>query len=426
MQAMRRWVGFALGLVVVCGTVGCVVDWDRYTPLPPSAGRCGGTSVLADNFDDGVSSTEMSFGACTGSVCTETGGEQVIQLPSGAGSWVGARTDHLYDLRSDRVLVEVPTVPNTATVATAWLRVIFDDNNLVSLSETQGSLKCGTTVDGHWVDIASRPYDPVADRWWQIREQDGTLYWETSPDGVSFVERVTWPVAQLFPVDLIRVEIGASTEATESNPGEAHFDNLNGGGPPTGVWCPMSQIVDDFGDGKQGRIWARSWQDPGCTAAEQDGKLRFSLSTDGTTGASGAYNAGSRHDLTEGQALVEVPTLPAVPNVWASLTLKVDNDHSFWMEYGSSALTCRLRQGADTQAFGSSVTLAGEHRWWRLREQAGIIYCETAPDGRSWTERGHVQSPFAVTALDLSLSAGVGGTEPLSATVEYDNFDLPP
>lgn len=58
----------------------------------------------------------------------------------------------------------------------------------------------GQYISGYWNDAAlgggdhqvfEIPYDPVAHRWWRIRESSGTCYWDTSPDGTNWTNQAS-------------------------------------------------------------------------------------------------------------------------------------------------------------------------------------------------------------------------------------------
>ncbi len=90
-------------------------------------------------------------------------------------------------------------------------------------------------------------------------------------------------------------------------PGEVHFDRVNGGGPAKQKWCPASSFKDDFNDGVQSTAWGRSWQDDEGMLAETDGKLVVTLVPNDSGGAS--YVSSSSFDLTNSSVLIEVPSV---------------------------------------------------------------------------------------------------------------------
>lgn len=66
---------------------------------------------------------------------------------------------------------------------------------------------------------------------------------------------------------------------------------------------------------------------------------------------------------------------------------------------------------------------ATTHAWWRIREAAGMIYWETAPDGVTWTTRRSkaIGSPY--TDVGVALGAGNYGSLPAPGTAVWDNLN---
>lgn len=71
---------------------------------------------------------------------------------------------------------------------------------------------------------ASVTYNATTHRWWRIREFGGTVYWDTSSDGITWTNRKTEATSG-FTLTSGHVEIGAGRSAGTSNLG--YFDNLN-------------------------------------------------------------------------------------------------------------------------------------------------------------------------------------------------------
>jgi hypothetical protein len=68
-----------------------------------------------------------------------------------------------------------------------------------------------------------------------------------------------------------------------------------------------------------------------------------------------------------------------------------------------------------------------QHAWWRIRESSGTVYCETAPDGKTWTVRATTPDPFDLSGIGVRLGVGASATASNPGTVKYDEFNvLPP
>ena len=56
----------------------------------------------------------------------------------------------------------------------------------------------------------SRRFDSEGDRYWQIREQGGSVYWETSPDGCTWTEG--WSTRAPGVAQVVFVTLGISSD----------------------------------------------------------------------------------------------------------------------------------------------------------------------------------------------------------------------
>lgn len=103
-------------------------------------------------------------------------------------------------------------------------------------------------------------YDPVAHRCWRIRETGGTIYFETSPDAVTWTARHSQPVS--WSTDNVYVNFSAGYWGTESA-SNAYVDNVNM--PPSIE--PSATLADDFNradatppSGSWTGSWAGVWR----------------------------------------------------------------------------------------------------------------------------------------------------------------------
>lgn len=64
-----------------------------------------------------------------------------------------------------------------------------------------------------------------------------------------------------------------------------------------------------------------------------------------------------------------------------------------------------------------------DHSWWRLRESAGTVYWDTAPDGVTWTNRFSIASSWTPNNITVHIEAGYYGTEVEPFYVYVDNIN---
>lgn len=188
-----------------------------------------GTSSLIDLFEDGVPGPDWSpQGACPP---TETGGEVIFTPPTNATDFCWYSSVGLFHLTCDTLTIKVPVTTSPVLGVQTFIYILPIDGSspLNLLFEGDGFRLAPLDAPGE-IDIPL-PYDPVADVWWRLRESEGTLYFETSPDGVDFVVRGSGPPP--IPLDAVRIRFGAGTHQPLATPGEARFDCYNAPAP-----CP--------------------------------------------------------------------------------------------------------------------------------------------------------------------------------------------
>jgi hypothetical protein len=217
MVAMRRAIGLWVVALAGCGRIDFGPDDAVGEPI----------GDLADDFDDGVlAEIWFTYGqAPPETAFRETGGRLVIELADGvAESYAGYVTRVGHDLRGRAMTVQLVEVPAAADVGCYATLVTPDEAHELDFTVATATLTA--RVDD--VAFASAPFDPSAQSWWRIRELDGVVIWETSPDGrawARFAERA----APAF-VAGVRPNIGGGTQRVVALPGRCAFDNF--GLPP--------------------------------------------------------------------------------------------------------------------------------------------------------------------------------------------------
>jgi hypothetical protein len=388
---------------------------------------CGGTNVLSDDFADGQQGILWYWSNNPSATISEANGQGIVAMPSGSMGTVYAafQTKRVYDLRNDSVSVEVTQVANTATSARTFLTIARDDQNYLELAQEGGSLYCERVVNGATLTLIQLQYNAVTHRYWRIREDGTTTYWETSDNGSSWVVRAQVPTAQLFPLSSVRVDIGSYLHGGEVNPGQARFDNVNGGGAPAGKWCPPTVLTDDFQDPSPSRSWLRSYEEPGCTLTETGGQLVAKLPVN-LVGYC-AYISSASYDLTESEVVIEVPSMVNTATL-ADAFLRIESEGEGYLEFVQSEGMLEFRR----EKGGMGVTLGGvlynpaNHRWWRVREKGGITFYEHSSDGMAWQIGAQEATALDVTAIDIHIGGGTYQGVAAPGEVHFDNFNLTP
>lgn len=428
--ARLGWVG-----IVLAAVTGCSRGWDAYDPngAGGSSGdgggganaRCGGVDALADDFDDGTVSDAWWADQGDGATLAEQDGQLVLTLPESGWTSAALSSRFSYDFIGRAVSVEAVKVPSESHGAQAVLEVGTRYQDTIRTYFQGDQLVFAVDVDGAAQDLASVLYDSAEHRRWRIREQSGTVYWETS-GGESWVEQAQLPAAQLF--DLRHVGFGVSADGSgDGATVETRFDDLGGGGPPLAPLCGTHTLTDDFADGERGAAWSRhSYDSPSCRLVETGGELVASM--DSGDWRSCAYGSANLYDFRGSSVAWEI-TSPPGEESGAGVALQVVKEYghsSLSIALGGGELHCDEKQGDATSTIAFRQYNQAEHRWLRLREEAGAVHCETSADGRDWSEMGQSPTPFDVSVVQIYLDFFRAADPPATAELRVDNLNLVP
>lgn len=189
--------------------------------------------TLTDNFDDNIidntkwSQTYPDSGVLAPS---ETGGR--ARVPCGAADYAAYLSKNEWTLKDSYAFVRIyPPAKGTATDAYASMAL----NSATAPEGTTLSISCNTgtgkirfshNVD-YWDNAAvSLDYNATTHAWVRIREASGTLYWETSPDGLTWTSRrsIATPAWVSSATDMA-VDMSSHRDAGTTDYSE--FDNFN-------------------------------------------------------------------------------------------------------------------------------------------------------------------------------------------------------
>ncbi|HTL37771.1 MAG TPA: hypothetical protein VL326_31785, partial [Kofleriaceae bacterium] len=192
-------------------------------PIP----ACGTTALLTDNFDDTVPGPSFTKGADTGLTVTESSGHVDVtfaaSVAANAYGWYASSAT--YTANGLCTAIEVSQIPSNGGAAYFKLASgtteieFFESSGTLSLRYKNPTLVTQKTV----------PMDLAAHRFWRIRQQGGTTYWDTSPDGINYLEQVS--TANVFTPTTGTITFGAGTFTSVVNGGNARFESVNAKGP---------------------------------------------------------------------------------------------------------------------------------------------------------------------------------------------------
>ncbi|MGW0372560.1 hypothetical protein ACWDZW_27460 [Streptomyces coeruleorubidus] len=169
-------------------------------------------SQLSDDFNDGRLDTVLwnnSYGGAS-----EANG--VGRVPCSPGLFAGLQTVRNFQFTGSQTVVRIATLPSlngsTSATGSAYINSTTSGTRIgFQYNAATGNIRCVSDVgfsDGAAVSV---PFSWAGTRWWRIREAGGTVYWETSGDGMLWAVRRTaatpaWVGAQLatFSMDTSR------------------------------------------------------------------------------------------------------------------------------------------------------------------------------------------------------------------------------
>jgi hypothetical protein len=181
--------------------------------------------TLVDNFNDNAQNTTLWQNTASAQLREVNGRVEIRPLGNQATPvYLTYASFTTYDLTSSEVRVEVvrPLVAH-ANAATYLAAIAGSDSVAIGISN--GRVGASYTLSGTHTVVGEAPYDETRHRWVRLREQGGTLYWETSPQGTEW----TVLASRTPPITLTAVwlSFGAGTSAPLAAPGVAVFDNFN-------------------------------------------------------------------------------------------------------------------------------------------------------------------------------------------------------
>ncbi len=180
--------------------------------------------AISDNFDDGVRGAQWTLLANNPVTVAESGGQLQVVLASAGGSHYGGYDSAAtFDLRDHCMFVTYEGVPTNEAL------VDMNFAGRTAASTTVGFDYHGGVIDpyvntGTFVSFGAVPYSTL-NKVLLVREDSGTMTWETSPDGITFTVLTSQPT----PIDVssITIALEAGTYGSAPSPGSALYDNFD-------------------------------------------------------------------------------------------------------------------------------------------------------------------------------------------------------
>lgn len=155
-------------------------------PATDAAG-CQPIAAISDDFEDGIIGAGWTTYSDPGSSVEEADGVLRVLYSGATDAWAGYRTAEQHDLRGGWLAAEISQVGGYTIIE-------LNDGDTKVQTYAYGSTLFGTViVAGDTQSEFETEYVPASHVHWRMREEDGTIHWETSPDGAAWSEMDAHP-----------------------------------------------------------------------------------------------------------------------------------------------------------------------------------------------------------------------------------------
>jgi hypothetical protein len=392
---------------------------------------------------------------------TVSGGRLILAPNAGYNGIISTGS---YNLAESSVFFELPTGPDpTNTGNEFWFQLNSSSGsnfNDVGFDLVGGQLKAFYDVAGSRTVASQVAYNATNHRWMRIRETGGTVFWDTSVDGVSWTNLTSW--LRTFGVGSLFVLTGTGYIGTPVPTQNAILDNVN---YLPSIWAgagTASAATNAVGAGSNIPTWEGSGTasaNTNAAGAGQNFPLASTLVDNFTTQDTTKWNWGTLASVVNGRLstvrdsayngmitgtgsyqmtgssiaieLVSCPTSSPYtdtsvgmygPGNLNAVTMDIETQGPLG---GTQSICAYIKTGGSwSGALGAVAYNATNHRWLRIREASGAIVFEASPDRTAWSTIYTTTTPSFVGSEFMvpSIFSGEGSGE----TVLWDNFNYAP
>lgn len=184
---------------------------------------------LVDSFaGTSVSPSLWAVVAKNGQVTESAGTLKLAPNTNTGAAQLYVRSSSLYTLLGSNSWVKVPAVVSAGGSVNNRFTLLADSGNYLQWYFEAGTLYAFSALGGVRTTVASLPYSATTHACWRIRETSGTVFWETSPDGLSWTTQGSALTATLLKLGGVHLEFYAETfGAGLAAPGIAQYARLS-------------------------------------------------------------------------------------------------------------------------------------------------------------------------------------------------------
>lgn len=381
--------------------------------------------TLRDDFDDGVIDAAKWPDTYQVGGCSETGGRARVSCNTNFNAYASAT---VYTLQESQARCRLYPPADGGATNEAWAQLLITSSTsgtdvVIEVNAATGMLGMQVRVGFFDAGAVTLPYDPVAHAWLRIRETDGDLLWQTSPDGLTWTTRRTvaspaWVADADLQVQLISHRDGGTNDFAE-------FDNFNVN--PTTLF---ERLTDDFSAASVDTVkWPDNYNEAvgGALPDQFLGRARVPCNQGFAAFASRSiYCLASSH---VGARVTPPQVGGAVGSVFCQLLVLSDvmgTQLVFEIDASTNLLMMAVHVDFNDENPGTVPYDPVQHAWLRIREDGGSLLWETSPDGRAWTAQHTETSPAWVADTDLQAQLLAYRDDGANDYAFFDNLNITP
>ena len=217
MDVGLRRAGLLLVAAACSAAAGCrLIDAASGGDDDASGGPCPPVPLVSDDFEDGVTGPDWTPYSDAGTTLEEADGALRVVYSGASPAWAGYATVDAHDLRGGSIAADVRQVGGmTILELNAGGTKVQTYANLTTLHAT-------VMVDGETITSFETDYLPDSHVHWRMREQDARIHWETSANGVDWIELDGRPTP--LPLDAVTLLISGGGAAGDA---AAEFESVD-------------------------------------------------------------------------------------------------------------------------------------------------------------------------------------------------------
>jgi hypothetical protein len=188
----------------------------------------------------------------------------------------------------------------------------------------------------------------------------------------------------------------------------------------------LQTLYDNFNDNSLNAQWSE-FEGGSATVNETNRRLEINYPASSTSSTDGDIASNSSFDLTGSYGFVQVSEVPSSATS-ANAELRIYTDSSNWFRwiYEGGTLFAQRRKAGASATITSFTYSATTHKFWRIRESAGVIYYDTSADGLTWTNQGTYTHGMTITAMHVLIAGTCFQNETNPGRFIVDNFNVIP